>query len=178
MKNLLILVILLGIGYYIYQVKFADKVGLDSIAPKVELQSSSRSFDKVSALLTQDMNNIPTALDGADATPAHAYEVKRKVHPYLNLHPEYQTLSRACDLIIGADAERRALQQSSHAEQHRTTFHSFLESASPEKQAALPDPAIQQGAIHQRTEATWNEHRTQTAQEVARLLGTLKGKTI
>ena len=178
MKNLLILVVLLGIGYYIYTVKFADKVGLDAIAPKVELQSSSRSFDAVSAQLTQDMNSIPASLDGAAATPAHAYEVKRRVRPYLNLHPEYQTLTRVCDLIIGADAERHAFQQSDRAEQNRTTFHSFLESDSLQKKAALPNPAIQQEAIHQRTESTWNEHRAQTAQEVARLLDTLKGKTI
>ena len=178
MKNLLILIILLGIGYYIYRVKFADNVNLATIAPKVETQSSSRSFDTVSAQLAQDMNNIPASLDGAAATPSHAYDVKRKVRPYLNLHEEYQTLTRVCDLIIGADAERNSLQQSSHAEQSRTTYHSVLESTSPQKKAALPDPTIQQGAIRQRTEATWNEHRTRTAQEVERLLGTLKGKTI
>ena len=100
------------------------------------------------------------------------------MHPYLNLHQEYQTLTRVCDLIIGADAERNALQQSSHSEQSRTTFHSVLDDVSPQKHAALPNPAIQQGAIQQRTEATWNDHRARTAQEVDRLLGTLKGKTI
>ena len=178
MKNLLVLIILLGVGYYIYRVKFADKVGLGSLAPKVEVQSSSHSFDTVSAQLTQDMNNIPSTLDGASATPAHAYDVKRKVRPYLNLHPEYQTLSRVCDLIIGADAERNALQQSSRAEQGRTTFHSILDEPSSQKQAALPSPALQQGAIQQRTEATWNVRRASTAQEVERLLDTLKGKTI
>ena len=178
MKKLLTLIILVGIGYYIYREKFSDTATLSTIAPTVETQSSSHSFDTVSALLEQDMKSIPTALDGAASTPAHAYDVKRKVRPYLNLHPEYQTLTHVCDLIIGAEAERDTLQQSSHAEESRTTYHSVLDQDSPKKQAALPNPAIQQGAIHQRMEATWNDHRARTAQEVDRLLGTLKGRTI
>ena len=178
MKNLLILIVLLGVGYYIYRVKFADNVGLNTIAPTVETRSSSHSFDTVSAQLEQDMQGVPNSIDGAAPTPAHAYDVKRKVRPYLNLHQEYQTLTQVCDLIIGADAERSALQQSTHAEQTRTTFHSVLDQPSLQKKAALPDPSIQQGAIHQSVEATWNNRRAQTAAEVERLLGTLKGKTI
>ena len=178
MRNLLILLILLGAGYYFYQDKFAGGVGLGEVAPVVEVKRSSRSFDTVVSLLEQDMNNIPTSLEGNAPKPAHAYEVKRKVAPFLKQHQEYQTLTRACDLIIDADSERSALQQSSHAEQSRTTFHSALEYTSPQKHAALPDPAIQQNAIRQRVEATWNASRARTSGEVEHLLGTLKGKTI
>ena len=180
MRNLLFLLVLLGVGYYFYQDRFSGSSvgGLGEIAPVVEAKHSSHSFDTVTSLLQQDMQNIPSSLDGNGPKPTHAYDVKRQLRPHLSEHQEYQTLTRVCDLIIGADAERSALQQTSHAEEARTAYHSPLESTSPQKHAALPDPAIQQNAIRQRVEGTWNARRTQTAGEVEQLLGTLKGRTI
>ena len=178
MKNLLILLLVAGAAYYLYREKFAGSGGIQSIAPTVEAKASTRTFDALCATLQQDMDNIPPTLDGAGPTPAHAYEVKRKVQNHLNEHQEYQVLAQVCDLIIQADAERNSLQQSSHAEQTRTTYHSSLEQTSPQKHAALPDTTSQQNAIRQRTDGTWNQYRTRTAGEVSRLLDTLKGRTI
>ena len=178
MKNLLILILLAGVAYYIYRDKFAGGGGIQNVAPTVESKTSTRNFDALCATLQQDMNNVPSTLDGAGPTPAHAYEVKRKVQSHLNEHQEYQVLTQVCDLIIQADAERNSLQQSSRAEQNRTTYHSPLEQTSPQKHAAVPDPAMQQNAIRQRMDGTWNDYRIKTAGEVSRLLGTLKGRTI
>ena len=177
MKKLLILLLLLGLAYYFYHDRFSDNTVVN-IAPTVEAKHSSHDFEAVSSLLEQDMNNIPVSLDGDGPKPTHAYDVKHKVHPYLNVHPEYQVLTQVCDVIIGADTERDALRQSTRAEQSRTTFHSSLDQPSPEKHKALPDPAIQQNAIRQRTESTWGAERSRAAVEVQHLLGTLKGKTI
>ena len=180
MRNLLILIILAVVAYYLYTRQNPDALKFGSAAPVLveSPNASAHDFNAVSNLLQQDMNSIPPSLDGDGPRPVHAYDVKRRLHPHLDLHAEYQVLTQVCDLIIQADAERASLQQTSHAEQSRTTYHSPLDQVSPQKRAALPDPASQQGAIRQRMESTWGEYRGRTSSEVQRLLGTLKGKTI
>lgn len=182
MKNLLILVLLLGLAYYLfYRDSFNFKgFSLGSAAPVVETApgAATHDFNAVSAMLTQDMNNIPTSLDAEAPRPSHAIDVRNRLRPHVNLHPEYQVLTQVCDLIIQADNERTSLQQSAHSEQSRASFHSALEQVDPKKHGQQSDVSTQQAAIRQRMESTWGGYRAKTADEVERLLGTLKGKTI
>ncbi len=179
MRNFLILIILLGVAYYLYTRDNPNAFKFSASAPVIEASGgSSHDFNTVSAQLEQDLQNLPPTLDGDAPRPVHAIDVKRRLRPHLNLHQEYEVLTHVCDLIIQADTERTSLQQSSRAEQSRTTYHSPLEQISPQKKAALPDTSAQQGAIHQRMDGTWGEYRARTADEVERLLGTLKGKKI
>ncbi len=179
MRNFLLLVILLGVAYYLYSRNNPNAFKFSSSAPVLESSSnSSHDFNAISAQLQQDMNNLPEGLDGDGQRPVHAYDVKRRLRAHLGQHEEYQVLNQVCDLIIQADGERTSLQQSSRAEQNRTTYHSPLEQTVPGKHTPPPDSSAQQGAIRQRMESTWSEYRGRVAGEVERLLGTLKGKTI
>ena len=181
MKNFLLLIVLLGVAFYVYNRGNFNFKGfsLGSTAPVVETSpgSSSHDFNAVSVMLQQDMDSIPNSLDGDGVRPVHAIDVKRRLRPHLNLHQEYQVLTRVCDLILQADAERTSRLQSVRAEQTRTTFHSSLEVADPRKPKAQ-DTSGQQAAIRQRVESGWSSYRAQIAGEVEKQLGTLKGKTI
>lgn len=179
MKKLLALVVVLAVAYYFYQQGGLPGLNFQASAPTLEpiKPSGTHDFNSVSNLLKQDMENLPTSLDGNAMRPIHAYDVKRAIHAHLNEHAEYQTLTQVCDLIIQADSERSALQQSRNAEQHRTTFHSPLDPV--DKKAPTPQPAnSNQAAIRQRMDSTWSDYRSKTSAEVDRLLDTLKGKTI
>ena len=179
MKKLLVLAAVLAIIYYFYQQGDFPTLNFQAASPSLEplKPSATHDFNAVSNMLKQDMESLPADLDGNASRPVHAYDVKRAVRAHLNEHVEYQTLTQVCDLIIQADTERNSLQQSRNAEQHRTTFHSSLES-DDKKQTAPPAPSGNQAAIRQRMDSTWSEYRSQTSAKVDRLLGTLKDKTI
>jgi hypothetical protein len=187
MKVLLILVVIAGLVYYFFFYKKAHEevqapVAAESPVPQPTVDPNS--FDAVSALLRQDLDAIPAALDGPEPAPVNAIAVKRKLRPYLALHQEYQTLTRACDLIIDASAKRTTFQQSCRFEQDRTEFSNALEHDTSRHSAYLaghvpvvqtPPPEDQRKAIHERVANTWLTYRTQQAEQVQRLLGSLAG---
>lgn len=179
MKKFLALIVVLAVAYYFYQQGSLPGLNFQATAPTLESikPSSTHDFNAVSNMLKQDMENLPASLDGNAMRPIHAYDVKRAVRPHLSEHLEYQTLTQVCDLIIQADAERNALQQSRNGEQHRTTFHSALDPVD-KKQPPPPAANSNQAAIHQRMDGTWSDYRAHTSAEVDRLLDTLKGRTI
>ena len=200
MKLLLILAVLGGVAYYYYFYRKAPDAPASPSAETAQgaaavAASDRTSLDGVTALLRQDMEAIPAALDGPGHPPANARAVKLRLRPYLNLHPEYQVLTRACDLIIGADAQRTALQVSCHEEQVRANFNNALSSGSNgldndtsahsaqnarhvPRNLLLSTPPPQTGApaIHERVESSWNTYRTQAAGQVQQLLAPLAGR--
>lgn len=181
MKNLLIILVILLAATYYLRPEWFSVFNFQSAPPTVVTTpgANSHSFDAVSTQLQGDMDSIPTALDGAAPRPAHAYDVKHKLARYVNLHPEYQTLTQVCDLIIEAEAQRDTLQQSAHAAQARTTFHSALDYVDKKHPTPPPTPAQDlSAAAHQHAEGEWSSYRAKTSGEVARLLDTLKGKTL
>ena len=179
MKKYLVLIVLLGVAYYYYQQGSLPGLNFHMGGPTLEplTTSAAHDFSAVSAILQQDMNNIPASLNGAAPRPTHAFDVKRRVLPHVGERVEYQTLRDVCDLIIGADAERSSLQQSNQSQQTRTTFHSVLDPVD-KTHKPTPGPTVDQAAIHQRVEGIWNDHRARAASEVDRLLDSLKGKTV
>lgn len=180
MKKYLVLIVLLGVAYYYYyQQGSMPWLNFHASTPTLEplTSSATHNFDAVSAVLQQDMNNIPASLNGTAPKPTHAFDVKRRVLPHVAERGEYQTLREVCDLIIGADADRSSLQQSSQSQQTRTTFHSALDPVEKNRKPT-PGPTTDQAAIHQRVEGIWNDHRARATSEVNRLLDSLKGKTV
>ena len=198
MKLLLILAVLCGVAYYYYFYRKAPDAPVSPAearsAPAVA-SSDRTSLDGVTALLRQDMEAIPAALDGPGHPPANARAIKLRLRPYLNLHPEYQVLTRACDLIIGADAQRTALQVSCHEEQTRANFnnalingsnglnndtsaHSAQNNGHVPRNLLLSTPPPKAGAlaIHERVEGSWNTYRTEAAGQVQQLLAPLAGR--
>ena len=204
MKLLLILAVLCGVAYYFYFYRKAPdapasppaaETSPGAAAGPAAASAANTSLDGVTALLRQDMDAIPTALDGPGHPPANARAIKLRLRPYLNLHPEYQVLTRACDLIIGADAQRTALQVSCHEEQVRAGFNNALiektsgltndTSAHSAQNAghvprnlllSTPPPKAGALAIHERVEGSWNTYRAQTAGQVQQLLAPLAGR--
>ena len=197
MKVLLLLLVLLGVAYYFFYGKGGEKkapVVADipaSAGPAAPTPTpvDLHSFDSVTILLRQDLNAIPASIDGPGHPPANALAIKRKIRPYVNLHPEYQTLTQACDLIINADAQRNTLQAACRDEQTRTTFDNSLNhDTSPHSAiknahvpggllATVPAEAAQK-AIHTRIEGSWSNYRAQTVGQVQHLLGMLAGKRL
>lgn len=208
MKLLLILVVLGGIAYYFYFYQKAPDAPASPAAAETSegtaagpvpavAPSAHASLDGVTALLRQDMDAIPVTLDGPGHPPANARAIKLKLRPYLNLHPEYQVLTRACDLIIGADAQRTTLQVSCHEEQARASFnnaltdtasgltndtstHSAQTNGHVPRNLLLSTPPAKTGAlaIHERVEGSWNTYRTQAAGQVQQLLAPLAGRRL
>ena len=202
MKVLLILAVLLGVAYYFFFYQKGQEAPAAPVAAESPAASSpaaapaaqasdpanSHSFDTVLALLRQDMDAIPTALDGPGHPPVNAIAIKRRVRPYLNVHGEYLIITQACDLIIRADAQRSTFQESCRAEQGRASFDNALTVDNSPHSAQnnnhvpgnlllhTPPPATGPAAIHARVESSWNNYRTQTAAQVQGLLASLVGK--
>ena len=202
MKTLFILAVLLGLAYFFlydngYDHLKALVVTAPSPTPSATAPStpgvtppSGRSFDGVTALLRQDMDAIPAALDGPGHPPVNAQVIKRKLFPSLTMHPEYQTLTQACDLIIDADVQRSTFQVSCHAEQTRISFGGTLNSTGAmdhavpasgralavQKEAQEAKLKVDQQAIHQRVESAWSNYRARTTDQVQQLLASLEGK--
>ena len=204
MKTLFILAVLLGLAYFFLYDNGYDQLRSLMVTPRPTRSADApatpggnpptggASFDGVTALLRQDMDAIPVALDGPGRPPVNAQAVKRKLVTSLNLHPEYQTLTQACDLIIDADAQRTPFQASSRAEQDRISFGGTLDNTGSmdhavpasghalalQKQAQDAKVKMDQQAIHQRVESSWSSYRTRTAGQVQQLLASLAGKHI
>ena len=104
-------------------------------------------------------------------------------------------LTRACDLIIGADAQRTALQVSCHEEQTRANFNNALINGSSGLNndtsvhsaqkgghvptnllLSTPPPKVGALAIHERVEGAWNTYRTEAVGQVQQLLAPLAGR--
>ena len=204
MKMLLILAVLLGVAYYFFFSRQGQEAPAAPVAADIPSAPSpaaasaqtsgpanpanSSSFDGVTALLRQDLDAIPTALDGPGHLPANAIAIKRRVRPYLNVHGEYVIITQACDLIIRADAQRTTFQQSCHAEQSRASFdnaltvdhspHSAQNNRHVPGNLLLQTPPPQTGpdAIHTRVESSWISYRAQTESQVQGLLAPLAGR--
>ena len=192
MKVLLILLVLLAAAYYFFV--YEKGPGKTTTAPTEAAAGANatpsaaaadnHSFDGVVALLRTEMNAVPAPLDGPGPNLANAQSIRRKVRPYVNTHPEYATLTEACDLIIQANAQRGAFQDSCRSEQSRLGFKTALThdtsigAALPKgKSTPPPTPTDQtQAAVHQRFENSWASYRAQTDRQVQGLLNSLAGK--
>ena len=201
MKAFLVLLVLLAAGYYYYfyrqpaapppvaeTAKKTEAVSTPAPTPVPAATPAKQGFDKVTALLTQDLNSIPAPLDGPGSSPTNAITIRRGLASHEAARPEYQTLAKACDLILQADNQRASLQQACHAEQTRASFggslngNSSMDHAVPTRGALKVDPAVAaakaQAQIHSKYEASWNNYRVQTVGQVQNLLQSLAGKQL
>ncbi len=193
MKLLLLLLVVLGVGYYYFfyreQPPAPKEPGVEVAKATPAPAAGKQGFDNLTALLRQDMSNIPAPLDGPGHTPTNAMSIKRRVGPYTNTRPEYRVLTQACDLIIQADAQRTAFQQACHAEQTRASFGESLNTTGLMDRSVpashggtlsvqTATPAIAAAAIHQRVEGNWANYRTHASEQVQTLLTALANKQL
>ena len=194
MKVLLILLVLLSAAYYFFVYEKGPgktttapteaAVGANATPSAAAAVADNHGFDGVVALLRTEMNAVPAPLDGPGPNLANAQSIRRKVRPYVNTHPEYATLTQACDLIIQANAQRGAFQDSCRSEQSRLGFKTALThdtsigAALPKGKSTPPPPPVDQtqAAVHQRFENSWASYRAQTDRQVQGLLNSLAGK--
>ena len=110
----LIVLVLAAAGYYQFYLKDHPPSWLPGSSELSSSQSADSSvatpvgkkdFKEVSALLQGDMDRLPINLREARQMPSHAFDIKSRLAPHLQLHEEYRTLTAVCDTIIGADQD-------------------------------------------------------------------------
>ena len=126
-----------------------------AVAPKPTPDVPRLDFAPIVALLEKDMSSIPISLDDSGPTPANAFRVKARLQSSDATHPQYQTLSQACELIIDTDKEHSVRQ-------------------GQDRQAQEASASAARTALHAQAQAGWDAYRQQTDTEVRRLFGTLK----
>lgn len=190
---LLVLVAVAGFGYYFYYYRPqhlpppppAENTEAATPTPAASAAATAkRGFDDLTALLRQDMEAIPSALDGPGRPPNNAVAIKRKIGSHVSKHAEYATLVQACDVIILADSQRASYQQACRTEQSRTFYGTSLSSGgsmdrpTSTQRTPTPDPKVAQVAIHDRVEGAWQKQREQSSTQVQQLLASLAGKSL
>ena len=130
----------------------------------------TQDFQAVTALLEQDMTNIPASLDAPRVAPANAFSVKSRLGSAPTAHAEYQVLVQACDLIIYADQEHSVRQR-----RDQETAQGVSGDPMATEKANHAATSTARTTLHARAQADWDAYRQQTDAEVHRLLGSLQG---
>ena len=114
------------------------------------------------------MDHIPRDLREARQMPNHAYDVKSRIAPYLNLHEEYRTVTQVCDAIISADQDFNERQAKCGLGKPGmgATYQDKLRAANPSN------------GIYQQQQPLWDGRRRQVDSEVHTRLATLENRRL
>ncbi len=115
------------------------------------------------------MERIPHDLREARQMPNHAYDVKSRVTPYLDLHEEYKTVTQVCDAIIAADQDFNDRQGKCGLAKLGPA------STAQERTRAAIGPSTE---IYKQQEPLWDNHRRQVDSEVRTKLATLENRRL
>ena len=174
MKVLLLVLVLVlaGVGVYRFYLKdhpLSFMQGPEAATAKKDAAAvAKKDFKDLSALLQGDMDHIPRDLHDARQMPTHAYDVKARVAPYLNLHDEYRTVTQVCDLIISAD-------QDFGERQNKCGLAKLGVGATAAEKARAANPS---GALYQQQEPLWDGRRRQADNDVRAKLATLENRRL
>ena len=174
MKVLLVLIVLALAAGAAYQFYFKDHPlsllqGPEAAAKKDAAAVAKKDFKDLSNLLLGDMDHLPHDLREARQMPNHAYDVKGRVAPYLDLHEEYRTVTQVCDAIIVADQDFSDRQGKCGL-------------AKPGPGATAQERARAAAGVnteaYKQQEPLWNSHRRQAESEVRAKLATLENRRL
>ncbi len=169
---LLLVLVLAGAGFYKFYLKDHPPAWLraseESSSSKADTSSApvgKKDFKEVSILLQGDMDHIPVNLRDARQMPSHAFDIKSRVAPYIQMHEEYKTLTFVCDTIIGAD-------QNFGERQGKCGLGQAGPGASAHDRAQAA--AGMNTAVYQQQEPLWEARRRQADSDVRSKLATLE----
>ncbi len=128
-----------------------------------------KDFKEVSARLQSAMDRVPVNLREARQIPTYALDTRSKLAPYLQLHPEYVTITQVCDLIIDVD-------QAFAEHQEKCGLAPASAAAVVPGQVRVtggPNPAV-----YQQRQTLWDNQRLQADSKVRQLLATLENRRL
>ena len=174
MRVLLVLIVLALAAGAAYQFYFKTHPlsflqGPEAAAKKDAAAVAKKDFRDLSNLLQGDMDHIPHDLREARQMPNHAYDVKGRIAPYLDLHEEYRTVTQVCDAIIGADQD--------FGERQGKCGLAKPGLGSPAQERARAAAGVNTEAYKQQ-EPLWDSRRRQIDSEVRAKLTTLENRRL